>query len=66
LATISARIASTAPSRPLRCPRRGPVSKAEMTRSAWRTLGLVVLRRYLLAAITVLAVRAIQLALGSG
>ena len=35
-------------------------------RSAWRTLGLVVLRCYLLAAITVLAVRAIQLTLGSG
>jgi hypothetical protein len=35
-------------------------------RSAWRTLGLVVLRCYLLTAITVLAVRAIQLALGSG
>jgi hypothetical protein len=32
----------------------------------WRTLGLVVLRCYLLAAITVLSVRAIQLALGSG
>jgi hypothetical protein len=36
------------------------------TRSAWRTLGLVVLRCYLLAAIIVLAVRAIQLALRSG
>jgi len=35
-------------------------------RSVWRTLGLVVLRCYLFAAITVLAVRAIQLALGSG
>jgi len=35
-------------------------------RSAWRTLGLTVLRCYLLAAIAVLAVRAIQLALGSG
>jgi hypothetical protein len=43
-------------------------------RSAWRTLGplglrtlgLVVLCCYVLAAITVLAVRAIQLALGSG
>ena len=35
-------------------------------RSAWRTLGLVVLRCYLLAAIIVLAVRAIQLALGAG
>jgi hypothetical protein len=34
--------------------------------SAWRTLGLVVLRGYLVAAIVVLAVRAIQLALGSG
>jgi len=34
--------------------------------SAWRTLGLVVLRCYLLAAITVLAVSAIQLALGCG
>jgi hypothetical protein len=34
--------------------------------SAWRTLGLVVLRCYLLAAIAVLAVRAIQLALGHG
>jgi hypothetical protein len=30
---------------------------------AWRTLGLVVLRCYLLAAIIVLAVRAVQLAL---
>ena len=35
-------------------------------RSSWRTLGLVVLRCYLLAAIIVLAVRAIQLALGAG
>jgi Mn2+/Fe2+ NRAMP family transporter len=35
-------------------------------RSAWRTLGLVVLRCYLLAAIIVLAVRAIQIALGAG
>jgi Mn2+/Fe2+ NRAMP family transporter len=35
-------------------------------RSGWRTLGLVVLRCYLLAAIIVLAVRAIQLALGAG
>jgi hypothetical protein len=35
-------------------------------RSAWRTLGLVVLRCYLLAAIIVLAVRAIQLTLGAG
>jgi Mn2+/Fe2+ NRAMP family transporter len=35
-------------------------------RSAWRTLGLVVLRCYLLAAIIVLAVRAIQVALGAG
>ena len=35
-------------------------------RSAWRTLGLVVLRCYLLAAIIVLAVRAIQVALGTG
>ena len=35
-------------------------------RSAWRTLGLVVLRCYLLAAVIILAVRAIQLALGSG
>ena len=35
-------------------------------RSAWRTLGLVVLRCHLLAAIIILAVRAIQLALGSG
>ena len=33
--------------------------------SAWRTLGLVVLRCYLLAAIIILAVRAIQLALGT-
>ena len=36
------------------------------TRSGWRTLGLVVLRCYLLAAIIVLAVRAIQIALGAG
>ena len=35
-------------------------------RSAWRTLGLVVLRCYLLATIVVLAVRAIQIALGAG
>jgi hypothetical protein len=35
-------------------------------RSGWRTLGLVVLRCYLLAAVIVLAVRAIQLALGAG
>jgi Mn2+/Fe2+ NRAMP family transporter len=35
-------------------------------RSGWRTLGLVVLRCYLLAAIIVLAVRAIQIALGAG
>ena len=35
-------------------------------RSAWRTLGLVVLRCYLLAAIAALAVRAIQIALGGG
>jgi hypothetical protein len=34
-------------------------------RSAWRTLGLVVLRCYLLAAVIVLAARAIQIALGS-
>jgi hypothetical protein len=35
-------------------------------RPARPTLGLVVLRCYLLAAIIVLAVRAIQLALGAG
>jgi hypothetical protein len=35
-------------------------------RTAWRTLALVVLRCYLLAAIIVLAVRAIQIALGAG
>jgi hypothetical protein len=35
-------------------------------RSAWRTLGLVVLRCYLLAAVIILAVRAVRLALGSG
>ncbi len=35
-------------------------------RSAWRTLGLVVLRCYLLAAIIVLAARAIQIALAAG
>lgn len=35
-------------------------------RSAWRTLGLVVLRCYLLAAVIVLAVRALQIALGTG
>jgi hypothetical protein len=35
-------------------------------RSAWRTLGLVVLRCYLIAAGGVLAVRAIQLALDAG
>jgi Mn2+/Fe2+ NRAMP family transporter len=35
-------------------------------RSAWRTLGLVVLRCYLLAAVIVLAVRALQVALGTG
>jgi hypothetical protein len=32
-------------------------------RSAWRTLGLVVLRSYLLAAVIFLAVRALQIAL---
>jgi Mn2+/Fe2+ NRAMP family transporter len=36
------------------------------SRSAWRTLGLVVLRCYLFAAVAVLAARAIQTALGSG
>jgi hypothetical protein len=36
------------------------------THSAWRTLGLVVLRCYLLAAVIVLAVRALQIALGIG
>jgi hypothetical protein len=35
-------------------------------RSAWHTLGLVVLRCYLLAAVIVLAVRALQIALGAG
>jgi hypothetical protein len=35
-------------------------------RSAWRTLSLVVLRCYLLAAVIVLAVRALQIALGTG
>ena len=35
-------------------------------RSAWRTLGLVVLRCYLFAAVIVLAVRALQIALGTG
>jgi Mn2+/Fe2+ NRAMP family transporter len=35
-------------------------------RSGWRTLGLVILRGYLLAAIIILAVRAIQIALGAG
>jgi hypothetical protein len=35
-------------------------------RSAWRTLGLVVLRCCLFAAIAVLAARAVQTALGSG
>ncbi len=35
-------------------------------RSAPRTLGLIVLRCYLFAAVAVLAVRAVQLALGSG
>jgi hypothetical protein len=34
--------------------------------SAWRTLGLVVLRCYMLAAIAVLAARAVQIAPGSG
>jgi Mn2+/Fe2+ NRAMP family transporter len=34
-------------------------------RSAWRTLGLVTLRCYLLAAVIVLAVRALQIALGT-
>jgi hypothetical protein len=36
------------------------------SRSPWRTLGLIILRCYLLAAIIVLAVRAVQIALGSG
>jgi hypothetical protein len=35
-------------------------------RSGWRTLSLMVLRCYLLAAVVVLAARAIQLALGTG
>ena len=35
-------------------------------RSAWRTLGLVILRCYLLAAVIILAVRALQIALGTG
>jgi hypothetical protein len=35
-------------------------------RSAWRTLGLVVLRCYLVGAVIVLAVRALQIALGTG
>jgi hypothetical protein len=35
-------------------------------RSAWRTLGLVVLRCYLVLAVIVLAVRALQIALGTG
>jgi Mn2+/Fe2+ NRAMP family transporter len=35
-------------------------------RSAWRTLGLVVLRCYLLGAVIVLAVRALQIALAAG
>jgi hypothetical protein len=35
-------------------------------RSVWRLVGLVVLRCYLLAAIVVLAARAVQLALASG
>jgi Mn2+/Fe2+ NRAMP family transporter len=35
-------------------------------RSPWRTLGLIALRCYLLAAICALVVRAIQIALGSG
>jgi hypothetical protein len=35
-------------------------------RSGARTLGLIVLRCYLFAAIAVLAVRAIQITLGSG
>jgi hypothetical protein len=35
-------------------------------RSTWRTLGLIVLRCYLLAAIIVLAARAIQIALAAG
>ncbi len=35
-------------------------------RTPWRTLGLVVLRCYLLAAVIVLAVRALQIALGTG
>jgi hypothetical protein len=63
--------------RPAPAPAPGPADRRTWTmppieslsppvRSAWRTLGLVVLRCYLLAAVTVLAVRAIQLALGSG
>ena len=70
----AALIASRA--RPAPAPAPGPADRRTWTmppieslsppaRSAWRTLGLVVLRCYLLAAVTVLAVRAIQLALGA-
>jgi hypothetical protein len=69
LIAIRARPApAPAPARPTAGP--GPCRpssrSAPPVRSAWRTLSLVVLRCYLLAAVTVLAVRAIQLALGSG
>ena len=63
--------------RPAPAPAPGPADRRTWTmppieslrppaRSAWRTLGLVVLRCYLLAAVIALAVRAIQLALGAG
>jgi Mn2+/Fe2+ NRAMP family transporter len=77
LAAVAALIAIRA--RPAPAPARAPAAADRRTwtmppieslrppaRSAWRTLGLVVLRCYLLAAIIVLAVRAIQLALGAG
>jgi Mn2+/Fe2+ NRAMP family transporter len=63
--------------RPAPAPASGPADRRTWTMppleslrppapSAWRTLGLIVLRWYLLAAIIVLTVRAIQLALGAG
>jgi hypothetical protein len=75
LAACAALIAVRA--RPAPAPAPGPADRRTWTmppieslrppaRSAWRTLGLVVLRCYLLAAIIVLAVRAIQIALGAG
>jgi hypothetical protein len=77
LAACAALIATRARPGPAAAPAPGSADRRTWTmppieslrppaHSAWRTLGLVVLRCYLLAAITVLAVRVIQIALGAG